>query len=124
MTRATTELAHLFRALKVPAAARALPKLADRARAEEWSFEQFTAALLKTETDSRDQPRRPVPDQDGPLPRQKDARGEALRLRAGAARIVCVAGVLLHRSMPMVPMRLRTFFVSRTSRGAARRSVA
>ncbi len=54
MTRATTELAHLFRALKAPAAARALPKLADRARAEEWSFEQFAAALLKTETDSRD----------------------------------------------------------------------
>ena len=54
MTRPTTELAHLFRQLKAPAAARALPKLADRARAEEWSFEQFAAALLKTETDSRD----------------------------------------------------------------------
>jgi DNA replication protein DnaC len=54
MTRATSELAHLFRALKAPAAARALPKLADRARAAEWSFEQFAAALLKTETDSRD----------------------------------------------------------------------
>ena len=35
------ELAHLFRALKAPAAARALPKLADRARAEEWSYERF-----------------------------------------------------------------------------------
>ena len=54
MTRASSELAHLFRQLKAPAAARALPKLADRARAEEWSFEQFAAALLKTETDSRD----------------------------------------------------------------------
>jgi DNA replication protein DnaC len=54
MSRPTTELAHLFRQLKAPAAARALPKLADRARAEEWSYEQFTAALLKTETDSRD----------------------------------------------------------------------
>ena len=54
MTRAATELAHLLRALKAPAAARALPKLADRARAEDWSFEQFAAALLKTETDSRD----------------------------------------------------------------------
>ena len=50
----TTELTHLFRVLKAPAAARALPKLADRARTEEWSFEQFAAALLKTETDSRD----------------------------------------------------------------------
>ncbi len=54
MTRAASELTHLFRQLKAPAAARALPKLADRARAEEWTFEQFAAALLKTETDSRD----------------------------------------------------------------------
>ena len=54
MTRSTSELAHLFRALKAPAAARALPKLADRARAEDWSYEQFAAVLLKTETDSRD----------------------------------------------------------------------
>src|SRR3954449_9101036 len=54
MSRPSSELAHLFRALKAPAAARALPKLADRARHEEWSFEQFAAALLKTEVDSRD----------------------------------------------------------------------
>jgi DNA replication protein DnaC len=54
MTRPSTELAHLFRQLKAPAAAKALPKLADRAREEEWSYEQFAAALLKTETDSRD----------------------------------------------------------------------
>jgi DNA replication protein DnaC len=54
VSRPTTELAHLFRALKAPAAARALPKLADRARAEEWSYEQFAAVLLKTEIDSRD----------------------------------------------------------------------
>jgi DNA replication protein DnaC len=49
MTRPTSELAHLFRALKAPAAARALPKLAERARAE-----QFIATVLKTEIDSRD----------------------------------------------------------------------
>jgi len=54
MSRPDTELAHLFRALKAPAAARALPKLADRARQEQWSYEQFVAVLLKTETDSRD----------------------------------------------------------------------
>src|SRR5215217_6319411 len=54
MIRPNSELAHLFRALKAPAAARALPKLAERARADEWSFEQFAAALLKTEVDSRD----------------------------------------------------------------------
>jgi len=54
MSRPDAELAHLFRALKAPAAARALPKLADRARQEEWSYEKFAATLLKTETDSRD----------------------------------------------------------------------
>jgi DNA replication protein DnaC len=54
MSSSTSELHHLFRALKAPAAARALPKLADRAREEEWSYERFAAALLKTEIDSRD----------------------------------------------------------------------
>jgi DNA replication protein DnaC len=49
-----SELEHLFRQLKAPAAARALPKLADRARQEEWSYEQFACVLLKSETDSRD----------------------------------------------------------------------
>jgi DNA replication protein DnaC len=51
---ATSELAHLFRALKAPAAASALPKLADRARAEEWSYERFAQALLATEHASRE----------------------------------------------------------------------
>jgi DNA replication protein DnaC len=50
----TSELAHLFRALKAPAAARALPKLAERARQEEWSYEQFAHALLQTEHASRE----------------------------------------------------------------------
>ncbi len=49
----TAELAHLFRVLKAPAAARSLPKLAERARAEEWSYERFTEALLATEAASR-----------------------------------------------------------------------
>jgi DNA replication protein DnaC len=48
------ELSHLFRALKAPAAARAMPKLAERARAEEWSYERFAEALLSTETASRE----------------------------------------------------------------------
>jgi DNA replication protein DnaC len=51
---ATAELAHLFRALKAPAAARALPKLADRAREEQWSYERFAEALLSTEVASRE----------------------------------------------------------------------
>src|SRR5213082_3832535 len=54
MTSKTSELAHLFRALKAPAAARALPKLADRARQEQWSYERFAEALLSTEVAARD----------------------------------------------------------------------
>src|SRR5207244_12326536 len=34
--------------------ARAMPKLAERARAEEWSYERFAQALLATETSARD----------------------------------------------------------------------
>lgn len=51
---AQAELAHLFRTLKAPAAARALPKLAERARQEEWSYERFAEALLATEVASSD----------------------------------------------------------------------
>lgn len=53
-TSATSELAHLFRALKAPAAARALPKLVERARGEEWSYERFAEALLGSERSSRE----------------------------------------------------------------------
>ena len=56
-TTTDSELAHLFRALKAPAAARALPKLAERARGEEWSFERFAEALLSTEISSRESSR-------------------------------------------------------------------
>jgi DNA replication protein DnaC len=51
---ATAELTHLFRAMKAPAAARALPNLCERAHSEEWSYERFTEALLSTEIASRD----------------------------------------------------------------------
>ena len=54
MTKSSSELAHLFRALKAPAAARALPALADRAREERWSYERFAEALLGTEVSARD----------------------------------------------------------------------
>jgi len=50
----TAELAHLFRALKAPAAARAVPKLAERAREEQWSHERFLEAVLSTEVASRE----------------------------------------------------------------------
>ena len=51
---ATSELGPLFRALKAPAAARALPKLAERAREESWSHERFLEAVLSTELSSRE----------------------------------------------------------------------
>jgi DNA replication protein DnaC len=54
MSGPATELAHLFRALKAPAAARALPALADRAREESWSYERFLEVLLGTEVSTRD----------------------------------------------------------------------
>jgi DNA replication protein DnaC len=50
----TSELAHLFRALKAPAAARAMPKLADRAREEQWGYERFLEAVLQTEVAARE----------------------------------------------------------------------
>src|SRR5215211_183784 len=50
----TSELAHLFRQLKAPAAARALPKLAERAREEDWSYERFLEVVLSTEVSSRE----------------------------------------------------------------------
>src|SRR5947209_4917831 len=49
-----SELTHLFRAMKAPAAARALPNLAEHARQEEWSYERFAEALLSTELSSRE----------------------------------------------------------------------
>jgi DNA replication protein DnaC len=50
----TAEIAHLFRSLKAPAAARALPGLAERARSESWSYERFAEALLSSEVASRE----------------------------------------------------------------------
>lgn len=50
----TSELTYLFRALKAPAAARALPKLLERAREESWSYERFAEALLSTEVCARE----------------------------------------------------------------------
>jgi hypothetical protein len=46
----TSELTHLFRELEAPAAARALPKLADRARAEEWSSESLPKPCSRPKT--------------------------------------------------------------------------
>ena len=54
MSKPSSELAHLFRALKAPAAARALPAIADRAREEQWSYEHFAEVLLGIEVAARD----------------------------------------------------------------------
>jgi len=54
MTKPASELAHLFRALKAPAAARSLPALSERAREEAWSYERFAEALLSAEVAARD----------------------------------------------------------------------
>src|SRR4051812_15508006 len=85
MTRPTSELAHLFRALKAPAAARALPKLAERARSEEWSFEQFAGALLKTEADSRDSHGGQGRIKAARFPARKTFQGMDVSVRRGAA---------------------------------------
>jgi DNA replication protein DnaC len=50
----TSELTHIFRALKAPAAARAMGALAERARGESWSHERFLEAVLSTEIASRE----------------------------------------------------------------------
>jgi DNA replication protein DnaC len=50
----SSELAFLFKALKAPAAAQTFGKLVERARAEEWTYEKFTQALLSTEHQARE----------------------------------------------------------------------
>jgi DNA replication protein DnaC len=50
----TSELTHLFRTLKAPAAARSMPALAERARQESWSHERFLEAVLSSEVASRE----------------------------------------------------------------------
>src|SRR5919204_2299164 len=54
MSGTASELAHLFRALKAPAAARALPRLAERAREQGWSYEHFAEVLLGAEVSARE----------------------------------------------------------------------
>ena len=50
----TSELSHLFRSLKAPAAARSVEALAKRAREEQWSHERFLEAVLSAEVASRE----------------------------------------------------------------------
>ncbi|MGH3432503.1 MAG: ATP-binding protein, partial [Thermocrispum sp.] len=48
------ELAYLTRALKAPSLRDAIDRLADRARAEDWTHEQFLAACLQRELAARE----------------------------------------------------------------------
>ena len=48
------ELAYLTRALKAPALREAVPRLAERARAESWSHEEFLAACRQREVPARE----------------------------------------------------------------------
>jgi DNA replication protein DnaC len=49
-----SELAFLTRALKAPALREAVPRLADRARSEGWSHEEYLAAFLQREVSARE----------------------------------------------------------------------
>lgn len=53
----SAELAFLTRALKAPTLREAIDRLAERARAESWTHEEFLAACLQREVAARD-PRR------------------------------------------------------------------
>jgi DNA replication protein DnaC len=49
-----SELAYLTRALKAPTLREAVPRLAERARAESWSHEEYLAACLQREVSARE----------------------------------------------------------------------
>ena len=52
-TRPSADIAYLCRALKAPSMGRAVDRLAERARQEEWSHEEFLAACLEREVAAR-----------------------------------------------------------------------
>jgi len=51
--KASSDIAYLCRALKAPSMGRAVERLAERARQEEWSHEEFLAACLEREVAAR-----------------------------------------------------------------------
>ena len=52
-TKETADLAYLCRALKAPSLAASIGRLAERARAESWTHEEFLAACLEREVAAR-----------------------------------------------------------------------
>src|ERR1700730_16682017 len=53
-TKPNTDIAYLCRALKAPSLAASFERLGERARAENWSHEEFLAACLEREVASRE----------------------------------------------------------------------
>ena len=51
--KASSEVAYLCRALKAPSLARSFERLAERARSEEWTHEEFFVACLEREVAAR-----------------------------------------------------------------------
>ncbi len=54
MSAAASEVAYLARALKMPRIPKAAELFAERARAEDWDYEAFLAAVLSEETNQRE----------------------------------------------------------------------
>jgi len=52
-TNASSDIAYLCRALKAPSMGKAVERLAERARSEEWTHEEFLAACLEREVAAR-----------------------------------------------------------------------
>jgi DNA replication protein DnaC len=52
-TKPTSDLAYLCRAMKAPSLARSIDRLAERARADGWTHEEFLAACLEREVAAR-----------------------------------------------------------------------
>ncbi len=52
-TKATSDLLYLCRALKVPSLAKSIERLAERARSESWTHEEYLAACLEREVAAR-----------------------------------------------------------------------
>lgn len=52
-TKATSDLLYLCRALKVPSLAKSIERLGERARAENWTHEEYLAACLEREVAAR-----------------------------------------------------------------------
>jgi DNA replication protein DnaC len=53
MSKPAADVAYLCRALKAPSLARSVDRLAERARAESWTHEEFLAACLEREVAAR-----------------------------------------------------------------------